>query len=781
MDANDQRPWASSYAPGVPLEIPVPEDSLVDLFESSTSRFGPLVALDFFGAPTTYKQLREQVSKAAEGLRRLGVQPGDRVALVLPNCPQHVVAFYAVLRLGAIVVEHNPLYTREEMSFQLEDHHPRAIIAWDRVAPMVKGIAEEIGTETVLAVDLSAALPLKKRFALRLPLPKARRARVEMTRPAPGAPGWEQLVANSPALRVDHARPHSWDVALLQYTGGTTGRPKAAMLTHRNLLANAAQGRAWMPGLVDGQEVIYAVLPLFHAYGLTLCLTFAVSIGATLVLLPRFDVDMVLDAMRRRPATFLPGVPPIYERLAKAARERGVDLTSIRYAISGAMPLPRSTADLWESVTGGILVEGYGMTETSPVALGNPAGPSRRIGAVGVPFPSTEVRVVDREDHTRVLAHGEPGELLLRGPQVFGGYWERPEETAKVLVEDGWLRTGDVVVMDEDGFFTIVDRIKELIITGGFNVYPSEVEEALRHVPAIADAAVVGLPAHDGGEEVVAAVVLDEGASFDEGAIRTACKQRLAAYKVPRRVFVVDNLPLSMIGKVLRRQVRDQLLARTSGGDGVSEPMKPAHVVLSDGSHVLIRQVHLEDAPLLDEAFARFSLESRRLRFLTDKARLNEAEMRYFTQVDHHDHEAIGAVDEAGGLALGIARYIRDTENPEVAEIAVAVVDSWQGLGLGTALVTRLMDRARKAGIQRVTALVAVDNEVMVNLLHDLGGELHATPNGAGAVDYELTPAPEGPGEEVVDLLRAFGHRQLRAPTSLREALAALVPPRFHS
>lgn len=564
MESGEDRLWARSYAPGVPLDIEVPDESLVDLLESSVGRFGPLVALDFLGAATTYTELGEQVAKAAEGLRRLGVRPGDRVALVLPNCPQHVVAFYAVLRLGGVVVEHNPLYTAEEMSFQLGDHRPRVIVVWDKVAPMVREIAEFLGVDAVLAVNLPSALPMTKRWALRLPLSRIRKTRHAMTGPAPGVPGWEHLVSHSPALAPGHPRPAVGDVALLQYTGGTTGKPKAAILTHRNLRANAAQGRAWMPGLLDGQEVIYAVLPLFHAYGLTLCLTFAVSIGATLVLLPRFDVDMVLDAVRRRPATFLPAVPPIYERLAIAARERGVDLSSIRYAISGAMALPKSTAELWESVTGGMLMEGYGMTETSPVALGNPAGPSRRVGAVGVPFPSTEVRVVDRDDHTRDVALGEPGELWLRGPQVFGGYWERPEESASVLMDGGWIRTGDVVVMDDDGFVTIVDRIKELIITGGFNVYPTEVEGVLRQVPGVKDAAVVGLPAPDGGEDVMAAVVLEPDAPFDEEAIRAACRDQLTPYKVPRRVFVVDDLPQSMIGKVLRRQVREQLLARTT-------------------------------------------------------------------------------------------------------------------------------------------------------------------------------------------------------------------------
>ncbi len=561
MEPVVHRPWARSYAPGVPLDIEVPDDSLVDLLLASVDRFGPSVALDFFGATTSFGELGEQVAQAAQALHDLGVQHGDRVALVLPNCPQHVVAFYAVLRLGGVVVEHNPLYTEDELTHQLRDHRPRVVIAWDKVAPLAQRVGDTVGVETVLAVDLSAALPLKQRLMLRLPVAKAREARAAMTAPAPGITGWDQLVARSGRLDDRTPRPSSDDIAVLQYTGGTTGRPKAAVLTHRNLRANAAQGRAWVPGLQDGGEVVYAVLPLFHAYGLTLCLTFAVSIGATLVLFPRFDIDMVLAAMRRRPATFLPAVPPIYQRLAAAARERHVDLTSIRYAISGAMSLPRATAELWESVTGGLLVEGYGMTETSPVALGNPVGPTRRLGTVGVPFPSTEVRVVDRDDPTRDLPHGEAGELLLRGPQVFGGYWQRPEETTAVVLADGWIRTGDVVEMDDDGFFHVVDRIKELIITGGFNVYPSEVEDALRRMPGIADAAVVGLPSDQGGEDVAAAVVLQPGAGFDEEATRDACREHLAAYKIPRRFVVVEELPRSMIGKVLRRQVREALLS----------------------------------------------------------------------------------------------------------------------------------------------------------------------------------------------------------------------------
>jgi long-chain acyl-CoA synthetase len=332
-------------------------------------------------------------------------------------------------------------------------------------------------------------------------------------------------------------------------------------LTHRNLRSNVEQGRAWVPGLVDGEETIYGVLPFFHAYGLTLCLTFAMRIGARLVLFPKFDVDLVLSAVKKHPPTFLPAVPPIYQRLASAAAKRRIRLTSIRFAISGAMNLPASVVDAWEAVTGGLIVEGFGLTETSPVALGNPIGPSRRPGTVGVPFPSTEAKVVERDHPDIEKAAGEPGELLLRGPQVFEGYWRRPDETAAVLIEGGWFRTGDIVTMSADGFVTIVDRIKELIVTGGFNVAPSEVEEAVRDVSGVAEAAVVGIPRDSGGEDVTAAVVLVPGATFDEQAARAHCKENLAAYKVPRHFVVVDELPKNLIGKTLRRTVRDNLIA----------------------------------------------------------------------------------------------------------------------------------------------------------------------------------------------------------------------------
>jgi long-chain acyl-CoA synthetase len=556
------RPWLASYAPGVPADVDIPAESLPEMLTASARRYGNRVALDFFGAETTYAELAEEVSRAAEALRALGVRAGDRVALVLPNCPQHVVAFYASLRLGAVVVEHNPLYTESELRHQLADCGATVVVCWDKTAPVIDGLREQTAIQVILAVDLTSALPLRMRLQLRLPVAKARAARASMTGPLPhGVLRWERVASSSGPLDEAYPRQHPEDVALLQYTGGTTGTPKGAILTHRNLRANAAQGRAWMPGLKDGEETVYAVLPLFHAYGLTLCLTYSMSVGATMMLLPRFDLDQMLDAIRRRPPTFLPAVPPIYERLAAAAPGRGVDLTSIRYAISGAMALPPEVVETWESVTGGLLVEGYGMTETSPISLGNPAAATRRPGTVGVPFPSTRIRIVDPDDPSVDLPIGGAGELLIGGPQVFSGYWNRPEESAAVLLRGGWLRTGDIAVADADGFVRIVDRIKELIITGGFNVYPSEVEDVLRDLPEIDDLAVVGVRRGDTGEEVVVAVVPAAGATVDPERVRAYARERLTGYKVPRRVVIVDDLPRSQIGKILRRRVRDLIEA----------------------------------------------------------------------------------------------------------------------------------------------------------------------------------------------------------------------------
>ena len=562
MNPFDSKPWLEAYAPGVPHEITLPTGSLVDMIEDAVKRFRTKPALEFFGKSMTYGELGDDIGRAAEGLRRLGVKKGDRVALVLPNCPEHVVAFYAALRLGAVVVEHNPLYTARELRHQFEDHGASVAIVWDKGVDTVAEFPSDVRPGRIVSVDMTTALPLAKRVALSLPIPKARTLRAQMTTtPKLRNPyRWDQL--------LDHRRvssrvagPEIDDIAVLQYTSGTTGTPKGAILTHANLRANAMQGRAWVPGLEDGKETFYGVLPLFHAYGMTLCLTFAMSIGAKVVLFPKVDVGLMTDAARKSPPTFLPAVPPIYDQLSRAAERGKIDLSTVRFSISGAMSLPVTTVSRWEEVTGGLLVEGYGMTESSPVALGNPMGHSRRPGTVGVPFPSTEMRVVDPDDPSTDRPLGESGELLVRGPQVFQGYWARPDETAAALIDGGWLRTGDIASVSADGFVTIVDRLKELIITGGFNVSPTEVEDTLQSHPDVESAAVVAMPRPRGGEDVAAAVVLRADATLDVEGLRDYCRTRLAAYKVPKRIVQMDDLPRSLIGKVLRREVRERMLA----------------------------------------------------------------------------------------------------------------------------------------------------------------------------------------------------------------------------
>jgi len=564
------RPWLKSYAEGVPEELELPTGSLYDLVAASVAEFPDNPALEFFGRTTTYAEMGDQIDRAAEGLRLLGVQKGDTVALVLPNCPQHIVAFYAVLRLGAIVVEHNPLYTPRELRHQFEDHGAKAAIVWNNVVATVQAFPEDVAVETLISIDVTRAMPFGTRALLRLPIPKARESRKALTTAVKGTITWEELLKTEP-IGKDIVSPGADDVALIQYTSGTTGLPKGATLTHLNLTTNAAQARAWVPTVKRGEGcVVYAVLPMFHAYGLTLCLTFAMSMGARLVLFPKFDPDLVLAVVKKRPATFLPAVPPIYERLQAAAKEKGVSLTGIQIAISGAMPLSASVVEPWEKETGGYLVEGYGLSETSPVLMANPVGPSRVAGTVGLPLPNTEIRVVDPENPTVDRKPGEEGELIVRGPQVFSGYWKKPDETSAVFVptsDEGadWFRTGDIVTVDKAGFVRIVDRIKELIITGGFNVAPSEVEDTLRQHPDIADVAVVGLPSPHSGEDVVAAVVLAPGTTLDEDAIRAYARDNLTAYKVPKHVYQVEELPRSLIGKVLRRQVREKLVADNAG------------------------------------------------------------------------------------------------------------------------------------------------------------------------------------------------------------------------
>ncbi len=570
MSLNATRAWNRFYAAGTPVDIEPVTGSLSDLLDERCAQWADRDAISFFGATLTYRELGNRVASVANGLQQLGVGAGDRVALIMPNAPQHVIAFYAVLRLGATVVEHNPLYTRDELEVQFRDHGAQVVVAWDKVVPTVQGLPPELGIHTVIAVDVTRAMPFATRLALRLPIQKARDSRTRLTGPTTGTVSFASLERTA-ALPVSHPRPRAEDIACLQYTSGTTGTPKGAMISHVNLWSNARQGAAWMPDFTRGEGSIYGLLPMFHSFGLLLSVIYSVETGSRAVLFPTFDPELVSQAAKKFPPTFVPAVPPMFDRLARVARDGALDLSGVVYAISGAMTLTPAIVKRWEDLAGSMLNEGYGLTETSPVALANPFNESRRIGAIGIPFPSTDIRVVDPNEPSREVATGESGELLIKGPQVFQGYWNRPEETAETLLDGEWLRTGDLVVQDSDGFVTVVDRKKELIITGGFNVSPSEVETVITEVPGVLECAVVGIPRGGGAEVVTVAVILEEGAEFDETAAREMARDRLSEYKRPSTYIVWEELPKSLIGKVLRRKVRDALVADRKAVRAISE------------------------------------------------------------------------------------------------------------------------------------------------------------------------------------------------------------------
>src|ERR1700749_4881527 len=494
----DTRPWLRYYPAGVPAGAEFPDAPLTSVLDDSVRRYPRRPALVFLGRKISYQELSVQVDRFADALRGLGVHHGDRVATVLPNCPQAVITFFATLRRGAVIVQNNPLYTAAELHTQLADSGAKVVVVFDRAYETVAAALPGTKVENVIVTSLTEYLPAAKRLALRLPLRQAREKRAELTAELPG--GLEDVPLRFAQVMAD-ARPRhipvmvnpAQDLAALQYTGGTTGTPKGAMLTHANLLANAYQTAAWDPGYVPGQEVTLAVLPLFHVFGLTLGVTTTMLIGGTVVLVPKFDVDLVLDQIRDHRPTILPGVPPIYQQNAESPEARSAHLDSIRTCVSGAMNLRRETVDSFRRATGAQVVQGYGMTETAPVIMANPLNGNARHVSVGVPMPGTMARVVSETDPSRAVEVGQAGELLVRGPQVFAGYLNQPRETAEVL-SNGWLRTGDIAMMSPDGFFTLIDRKRDVIILDGLNVYPSEVEEVLNSHPGAKESAVVGVP-----------------------------------------------------------------------------------------------------------------------------------------------------------------------------------------------------------------------------------------------------------------------------------------------
>ncbi len=551
------------YAPGVPFEVDSEETRISDFLVGSAQRYPNRVALDFLNQKTTYIELLEESRKAASLFLEAGVQPGDRVALVLPNCPQHVVAIFAASLIGAVVVEHNPLAPREELREQFDRHKAKVAVVWENAVENLDFLP--ISTP-VFGVDLAYALSRTTRTLLRLPLSSLKEKRSQLGTKTPRhVRSWDRMVRTSEPWRGETPSTAD-DAALLLHTGGTTGSPKAVVLSHKNLSSNVVQSIAWVPPLHEGAEVFYAILPFFHAYGFTITLLSGIRMGATIAVFPKFDVAQVMLAQKRLPCTFFVGVPPIFERLLAEKQSFGADFSSVRFTLSGAMPLSVELASQWEEATGSLLIEGYGMTEASPVLLGSPLTSKRQPGSLGLPYPSTEVRIVSPDDPSKDVAPGEVGELIARGPQVFEEYLGDAEETALAL-RDGWLHTGDLVQV-RDGYIYMEDRRKELIISGGFNIYPAQVEDVVRQVPGVLDVAVVGLPAANKGEEVVAALVLEAGASVTLSDIRQWAEKSLAHYALPRQIVVLQELPRSQLGKVMRRRVRQQILGLQEGIEG---------------------------------------------------------------------------------------------------------------------------------------------------------------------------------------------------------------------
>ncbi len=550
------RPWTKHYDEGVPATLVYPEVTVHALLDDAAESYPDATATVFFNAKRTYRSISEEAWRFANGLRSMGVRKGDRVAIMLPNTPQFVVAFFGALRAGAVVVPCNPLYTAPELRHQLQDSGAQTIVVLSRLYPAVKAAREGTAVKSVIVTNIKEGMPP----VLRVLFTVAKEKKDGHRQPFAGDPGAVAFrdVLKAPAAPFDAgARPD--DLAVLQYTGGTTGVSKGAMLSHRALVANTLQCRAWFAREKDARGVAMAVMPFFHVYGLTVVMLQSVQAAAAMVLEPQFELERVLkDIARHRPNTF-PGAPRIYNAIINSPLARRYDLRSVDACISGSAPLMVETHRRFVELTGANLVEGYGLTEAAPVTHCNPlyGQGTQKIGTIGVPYPDVECRIVDVETGERALAAGEPGELVLRGPQLMDGYYHKPDETAQTL-RNGWLYTGDIATVDEDGYYAIVDRKKEMIIVSGYNVYPREVEEALATHPAVMDSAAIGIPHPIKGEDVKAFVVLKPGTTATADELIAHARTQLAPFKVPHEIEFRESLPKTLIGKTLRRQLAEE-------------------------------------------------------------------------------------------------------------------------------------------------------------------------------------------------------------------------------
>lgn len=555
MSVQVERPWFKHYPEEIPTTIDYDNKPLQQFLIETATNYPNKVAIHFMGKELTYKEVFDLSKRVANYLQSLGLEKGDRVAIMLPNIPQAVISYYGVLLAGGIVVQTNPLYTERELEYQLKDSGSKILVCLDILLPRANRVKGNTNVEHIIVTGIKDYLPFPKNLLYPI-VQKREYGKIEKPVHGGDIHVWKQAIGSASPEYKEYDIDPKEDLALLQYTGGTTGFPKGVMLTHFNLVANVQMSVKWLYKSKFGEEVVLGLLPFFHVYGMTAVMNMSIMTANKMVLIPKFNPGDLLKIIDKEKPTLFPGAPTIYIGLLNHPDISKYDLSSIKACLSGSAPLPVDVQERFEKVTGGRLVEGYGLTETSPITHANLVWGHRKPGSIGIPWPDTDAKIL--KDGTMEEAEiGEIGEIAIKGPQVMKGYWNREEDTANSLV-DGWFLTGDMGYMDEDGYFYVVDRKKDMIIAGGYNIYPREVEEVLYEHEAISEAVVVGVPDPYRGETVKAFIVLKEGATLTEEQLDAYCRENLAAFKVPRLYEFRDELPKTAVGKILRRKLLDE-------------------------------------------------------------------------------------------------------------------------------------------------------------------------------------------------------------------------------
>jgi long-chain acyl-CoA synthetase len=557
------KPWVNHYDNYVNVKINYEKMTLPEFLERTSAKYPDREALNFEGYSITYKELDDMVNRFATCLADFGLKKGDSAAVLLPNMIQCVVSFYAILKIGAIAVMNNPLYSDFELLHQFNDSESKLLVTIDLLGNRMTALRPKTKIKKIIIASIGDYLPFPKNILF--PLVAKKRKLAADVKPAPDVHKWKEIIAqyppNPPSVHIDLN-----STAIYQYTGGTTGVTKGAVLTHGNMSKQVQQIGEWFKTFVPNHEIMLGALPFFHVFGLTTSMNFAIYAGWGNILVPKPQPDALLKAIRKHKPTFVPLVPTMYIGILEHPAIDKTDITSIEGCFSGSSPLPVEVLKDFEKRTGGVIVEGFGLTEASPVTHVNPFKGKRKIGSIGLPLPDTESRIVDIETGKKDMPVGEPGELIIKGPQVLKGYKKMPGET-KIALRNGWLYTGDIAIMDEEGYFFIVDRKKDMIISGGYNIYPRDVDEVLFQHPKVEEACSIGIPHPKRGEQIKAFVVLKKGQTATQEELIAFCKTRLAAYKLPTIIEFRKELPKSNVGKVLRKELRAEELEKIKKAD----------------------------------------------------------------------------------------------------------------------------------------------------------------------------------------------------------------------